>query len=105
MLASRFPAIIEFPDYTAMELAGIFAVLAGEAGFTLTSTAERKAATVLGQVNSGRGSARLAVRLLHRATANQAHRAAAAVWPGALAVLADHRCNAGRATVRRGTAK
>jgi hypothetical protein len=72
VLASRFPAIIEFPGYTATELAGIFAVLAGEAGFTVTSAAERKAATVLGQVNSGRGSARLAVRLLQRATANQA---------------------------------
>jgi hypothetical protein len=56
VLASRFPAIIDFPGYTATELAGIFAVLAGEAGFTLTSAAERKAATVLGQVNSGRAA-------------------------------------------------
>lgn len=87
VLASRFPAIIEFPGYIATELAGIFAVLAGEAGFTLTSAAERKAATVLGQVNSGRGSARLAVRLLQRATANQARRVAAADQPAAPAAL------------------
>jgi hypothetical protein len=68
-------------------VAGIFAVLAGEAGFTLTSAAERKAATVLGQVNSGCGSARLAVRLLPRATANQARRVAAADQPAAPAAL------------------
>jgi hypothetical protein len=91
VLASRFPAIIEFPGCTATELAGIFAVLAGEAGFTLTSAAECKAATVLGQVNSGRGSARLAVCLLQRATANQPRRVAAADQPTAPGCTGRHR--------------
>jgi SpoVK/Ycf46/Vps4 family AAA+-type ATPase len=35
-LASRFPAAVDFPGYTAAQLAQIFATLAGEAGFTLT---------------------------------------------------------------------
>jgi hypothetical protein len=87
VLAFRFPAIIEFPGYTATELDGIFAVLGGEAGFTLTSAADRKAATVRGQVNSGRGSTRPAIRLLQRATANQARRVAAADQPAAPAAL------------------
>jgi hypothetical protein len=46
-LAARFPAVIDFPGYTADELAAIFAALAEEAGFTLTPAAARKAATVL----------------------------------------------------------
>jgi hypothetical protein len=33
-LAARFPAVIDFPGYTAGQLAAIFATLAGEAGFT-----------------------------------------------------------------------
>jgi SpoVK/Ycf46/Vps4 family AAA+-type ATPase len=43
-LASRFPVIIDFPAYTAGQLAAIFATLAGEAGFTLTPDAARKTA-------------------------------------------------------------
>jgi hypothetical protein len=46
-LAARFPAVIDFPGYTAGQLAAIFSALAGEAGFTLTPGAARKAATVL----------------------------------------------------------
>ena len=38
-LAARFPAVIDFPGYTAGQLAAIFATLAGEAGFTLTPDA------------------------------------------------------------------
>ncbi len=43
VLASRFPVIIDFPRYTAGQLAAIFATLAGGAGFTLTPAAARKA--------------------------------------------------------------
>ena len=73
-LAARFPAVIDFPGYTAGQLAAIFATLAGEAGFTLTPEAARKAAIVLAQAEAGHGSgnARLAVRLLDQATVSQA---------------------------------
>jgi hypothetical protein len=40
-LAARFPAVIDFPGYTARQLAAIFATLVGEAGFTLTPDAAR----------------------------------------------------------------
>ena len=75
-LAARFPAVIDFPGYTTAQLASIFAALAGEAGFTLTTTAARKAAGVLAQADRGHGSgnARLAVRLLDQVTASQARR-------------------------------
>lgn len=79
-LAARFPLVIDFPAYTAVQLAAIFATLASEAGFTLTPAAGRKAADVLAQAQ-GRpvgGSARLAVRLLSEVTARQAQRIAAA---------------------------
>jgi SpoVK/Ycf46/Vps4 family AAA+-type ATPase len=75
-LAARFPAVINFPGYTAGQLAAIFATLAHEAGFTLTPDAARKAATVLAQAyaDHGSGNARLAVGLLHQATVSQARR-------------------------------
>jgi hypothetical protein len=48
ILAGRpVPAVIDFPGYTAAQLAAIFATLAGEAGFTLTPDAAAQAATVL----------------------------------------------------------
>ncbi len=79
-LAARFPAVIDFPGYTAAHLAAIFATLAGEAGFTLTPDAASKAAAVLAQAEGGHGpgNARLAVRLLDQATARQARRVTAA---------------------------
>jgi len=75
-LAARFPAVIDFPGYTAGQLAAIFATLAGEAGFTLTPDAAREAAAVLAQAEGdhGPGNARLAARLLDQATASQARR-------------------------------
>jgi hypothetical protein len=74
-LASRIPVIIDFPRYTAGQLAAIFATLAGEAGFTLTPAAARKADAVLGRAHGDpAGSARLAVWLLDQATASQARR-------------------------------
>lgn len=81
-LASRFPAIIRFPRYSGKQLVAIFATLAGEAGFTLTSPAARKGAAVLARADAPRsGNARLAVRLLHQATARQAHRITTARKP------------------------
>jgi ATPase family associated with various cellular activities (AAA) len=82
-LAARFPAVIGFPGYTAGQLAAIFATLAGEAGFTLTTGAARKAATVLAraEVGHGSGNARLAVRLLDQVTARQARRITTAASP------------------------
>ena len=82
-LAARFPAVIDFPGYTAGQLAAIFATLAGEAGFTLTPDAKRKAAAVLAQAEAGHrsGNGRLAVRLLGQATASQARRITTASQP------------------------
>jgi hypothetical protein len=73
-LAARFPAVIHFPGYTAVQLAAIFAALAGEAGFTLTPDAARKAAAVLAEADHGAGNARLAVQLLDEVTVSQARR-------------------------------
>ena len=80
-LAARFPAVIDFPGYTAGQLAAIFATLAGEAGFTLTADAARKATAVIAQAEGdhGPGNARLAVRLLDQVTASQARRVTTAV--------------------------
>ncbi len=88
-LAARFPAIIDFPGYTPGQLAAIFATLAGEAGFTLTPAAKRKAAAVLAHAEAGRasGNARLAVRLLTQVTAAQAHRITTAPEPAARSAL------------------
>ena len=71
-LAARFPAVINFPGYTARQLA----TLADEAGFTLTPDAAREAAIVLAQseVGRGAGNARLAVQLLDEVTVRQACR-------------------------------
>lgn len=82
-LAARFPVIIDFPGYSAGQLAAIFATLASEAGLTLTPDAARKAAAVLVQAEAGHrsGNARLAVRLLDQATASQARRIITAAHP------------------------
>jgi hypothetical protein len=82
-VAARFPVVIDFPGYTAKQLAAIFAVLADEAGLTLTPDAARKAAAVLAGAEAGdrSGNARLAVRLLDQATARQARRITTAPQP------------------------
>ena len=82
-LAARFPVVIDFPGYTASQLAAIFAALAGEAGLTLSPDAARKAAAVLAEAEAGHrsGNARLAVWLLDQATARQARRIATAAQP------------------------
>jgi AAA lid domain/ATPase family associated with various cellular activities (AAA) len=84
-LAARFPAVIDFPGYTAGQLTAIFAALSEDAGFTLTPEAAPKAAAVLAQAEASQssGNARLAVRLLDQATARQARRiTTAAQSPG-----------------------
>ena len=77
-LAARFPAVIDFPAYTPAQFAAVFATLAGEAGFTVTAAAQRRAAGVLDRAAGGPGgtSARLAVQLPGQATARQARRIA-----------------------------
>lgn len=80
-LAARFPVIIDFPGYTAGQLAAIFTVLAREAGFTVDPDAARQAADILNvqaRASESSGNARLAVRLLDQAIARQARRIAAA---------------------------
>ena len=83
-LAARFPAVIDFPDHTAGQFTAIFAVLAAEAGFTLTRATAHKADVVLGQTESRRpsGNARLAVRLLDQTASSQARRIMALPAPG-----------------------
>jgi AAA lid domain len=92
-LAARFPAVIDFPGYTAAQLAAIFAALAGEAGFTLTPGAARQAAAVLARAEGGHGpgSARLAARLLDQAAASQARRVTAGAQPPDRATLSTIR--------------
>jgi hypothetical protein len=73
-LAARFPAVIDFPGYTPDQLGGVFAALAGEAGYAPTSEALAKAAAVLARAEAGlvSGNARLAVQLLNHAATAQA---------------------------------
>ena len=82
-LAARFPAIIDFPGYTPRQLTAVFAILAAEAGFTLTPDATRKAAAVLAHAETAHacGNARLAVRPLTQVTATQAARITTAPQP------------------------
>jgi hypothetical protein len=75
-LAARFQAVVDFPGYSAEQLAVIFCKLADEAGLRLTAGARRKAAAVLAQAEAEHrsGNARLAVRLLNEARVTQARR-------------------------------
>jgi hypothetical protein len=90
-LAARFPAVVAFAAYSPAQLAAVFATLAGEAGFTLTAAARRRAADLLARAARGPGgaSARLAVWLLDQATARQARRIAdpGGLGPAALCTL------------------
>jgi len=78
-LAARFRAVANFPGYTPAQLGSIFAILADEAGLSLTPEAERAAAALLAQAEADRAcqNARLAVRLLTQVTAAQARRVTA----------------------------
>ena len=63
-LAARFPAVIDFPGYSAAQLAAIVTTLASEAGLCPTSDAEHRAAAVLAEAEKrhAAGNVRLAVR-------------------------------------------
>ncbi|RAY11695.1 hypothetical protein DPM19_29175 [Actinomadura craniellae] len=75
-LASRFPTVLEFPDYTDDELVTIFEFMAAEAGFTLADGVLGKVRRILAALDRGAsfGNARLMRNLLARSVALQAHR-------------------------------
>jgi hypothetical protein len=90
-LAARFPAIVDFPGYTPVQLTAILQALAAEARLTLTPDAARTAVTVLADAENGHttGSARLAVQLITLATTSQAaHRVTTGSEPPDPAILA-----------------
>ncbi|GAA4629140.1 hypothetical protein GCM10023196_048600 [Actinoallomurus vinaceus] len=75
-LASRFPTVLRFPDYTDDELVAIFEVMAADAGFqvaegVLDAVRRRLRAAARGE---SFGNARLMRNLLDRAIALQAQR-------------------------------
>jgi hypothetical protein len=75
-LASRFPTVLRFPDYTDDELVAIFEVMAADAGFTLGEgvlDAVRRRLRLAARGESF-GNARLMRNLLDRAIALQAQR-------------------------------
>ncbi|MCW2942929.1 MAG: sporulation protein [Actinomycetia bacterium] len=75
-LASRFPTVIHFPDYTDDELVAIFELMAAEAGFVLADgVIEAVRETVRGEPRgTSFGNARVMRNLLDRAISLQAHR-------------------------------
>ncbi|WP_131763030.1 AAA family ATPase, partial [Actinomadura fibrosa] len=87
-LASRFPRVLRFPDYTDEELVAIFAAMAADAGFTVEPAAVDAVRRLLPRLGRGArfGNAREMRNLLDRAVAVQARRITA---PGALAGPAD----------------
>ena len=89
-LAARFPAVIDFPGYTPVQLSAILRTLAVEAGLTLAPDAADKAAAVLADAERGHstGNARLAVPLLTQATINQANCVTTGPQPSDPAALA-----------------
>ena len=56
-LTARFPAVVDFPGYTPVQLIAILQALAAEAGLTLTPDAARKAVTVLADAENGHATA------------------------------------------------
>jgi Cdc6-like AAA superfamily ATPase len=75
-LASRFPHVLRFPDYTDDELVAIFEVMAADAGFALGDgvlDAVRRRLRTAARGESF-GNARLMRNLLDRAIALQARR-------------------------------
>ncbi|WP_067457411.1 AAA family ATPase [Actinomadura macra] len=83
-LASRFPRVLRFPDYTDDELTAIFATMAADAGFTVPPTALAAVRRLLPRLGRGArfGNAREMRNLLDRAVAVQARRITAPGGPG-----------------------
>ncbi|WP_144120853.1 AAA family ATPase [Catellatospora sichuanensis] len=75
-LASRFPTILEFPDYDGDELVRIFAVLAEDAGYRLADGVAARVRTLLAGLSHGSsfGNGRTVRNLLEATVAKQAAR-------------------------------
>ncbi|MCD0448580.1 AAA family ATPase [Actinocorallia sp. API 0066] len=75
-LASRFPTVLAFPDYTDDDLVAIFTFMAGEAGLTLDERIPGRLGEILRATPRGPsfGNARLMRNLLDRARSLQARR-------------------------------
>jgi Holliday junction resolvasome RuvABC ATP-dependent DNA helicase subunit len=82
-LASRFPHVLRFPDYTDDELVAIFEIMAAEAGFTLANGVRDSVRSLLRATRRGSsfGNARLMRNVLDRAVALQAQRIMSAETP------------------------
>jgi SpoVK/Ycf46/Vps4 family AAA+-type ATPase len=82
-LASRFPHVLRFPDYTDDELVAIFEIMAAEAGFTLANGVRDSVRSLLRATQRGSsfGNARLMRNVLDRAVALQAQRIMSAETP------------------------
>jgi SpoVK/Ycf46/Vps4 family AAA+-type ATPase len=77
-LRSRFKTYVDFPDYTATDLAEIFERFARESGIGLADGVTEKAARIFSQMVESKyfGNARFARSLFERAYARMAVRAA-----------------------------
>jgi Cdc6-like AAA superfamily ATPase len=84
-LASRFPHVLRFTDYTEDELITIFEIMAADAGFVLADGVLDSLRSLLRATSRGPsfGNARLMRNLLDRAVALQAHRIMTAETPAA----------------------
>jgi hypothetical protein len=82
-LASRFPRVLRFPDYTDDELVAIFEVMAADAGFALGDGVLEAVRRVLRSAARGEsfGNARLMRNHLDRSIALQAQRIVREVDP------------------------
>ncbi|MGI8332198.1 AAA family ATPase [Actinomadura scrupuli] len=82
-LASRFPHLLRFPDYTDDELVTIFEIMAAEAGFTVADGVLDSVRALLRATPRGPsfGNARLMRNVLDRAVALQAQRIMSADTP------------------------
>ncbi len=83
-LASRFPTVLRFPDYTDDELVAIFEMMADDAGFRLADGVLETVRARLRTAARGEsfGNARLMRNLLDRAIALQAQRITRLEAPG-----------------------
>jgi SpoVK/Ycf46/Vps4 family AAA+-type ATPase len=75
-LASRFPAILQFPDYTAAELTDIFDSIATDAGYHLGDGVREEIGRLIAGMERGPafGNGRAVRNLLEATVANQAAR-------------------------------
>ncbi|GAA3241461.1 AAA family ATPase [Actinocorallia longicatena] len=88
-LASRFPTVVDFPDYTDDNLVEIFAFMAATAGLTLADGVEPRVRGLLRAAPRGSsfGNARLMRNILDRARSLQARRITTATEDADIRVL------------------